>query len=254
MATETATRTTATPSLVALLGESRAAIVDALRREPGQSVSELAAHLGISQVATRRHLALLEDEGLIEAETVRQGRGRPAARYRLADAAGQLLPHRYDRFASEVLEFLSDRDGREGLRAFLRWRMQREIADLGEIVTAEDLHERLTQLAEALSDAGFEASVDDDGDAFRLVQSHCVIEGVAREHPEVCAYEAASFAKVLGGDVTVSRRETLTAGSAACVCTVAPKKTFTDDPEDVPESTDATASETYDHHDAGARR
>jgi predicted ArsR family transcriptional regulator len=224
MPAETATRTTASPSLVALLGATRAAIVEALRSRPGRSATDLAAHLGITAVATRRHLALLEEEGLVEAHTVRQGRGRPAARYHLTDTAGRLLPHRYDQLASEVLEFLSDRDGREGLRAFLRWRMQREIADLGALVTAEDLHERLSQLAQALSDAGFDASVDGDGARFRLIQGHCTIEGVAKEHPEVCAYEAASFAKVLGTDVTVSRRETLATGSQACVCTVSSKR------------------------------
>lgn len=254
MITETATREAVAPSLVALLGEARATIVETLRRDPGRSVNELAGHLGISQVATRRHLVLLEEDGLIEAETVRQGRGRPAARYRLARAAGHLLPHRYDRFASEALEFLSNRDGQEGLRSFLRWRMQREVAGLGEVVTAEDLHERLAQLAGALSDAGFEASVDGHGDEFRLVQSHCAIEDVAREHPEVCAYEAASFAKVLGRDVTVSRRETLTAGSSACVCTIAPKTANDHRPNDVSGSADARASATNDHHDAGAQR
>jgi predicted ArsR family transcriptional regulator len=73
-----------------------------------------------------------------------------------------------------------------------------------------------------LSEAGFEASVTPDGDGFTLVQDHCAIYDVAREHPEVCAYEAATFSQVLGGDVRLSRRETLAGGSPACVCCVSP--------------------------------
>jgi len=264
MPTETTSRPAASTSLVALLGEARAAIVDVLRHNPGRSAPELADHLGISAVAIRRHLALLEDEDLVDAVTVRQGRGRPAARYHLTAAAERLLPHRYDRLASEVLEFVSDRDGREGLREFFRWRMQREVAGLGEAVTAEGLHERLSQLADALSLAGFDASVDDDGAEFRLVQSHCTIERVAREHPELCAYEAASFSKVLGSDVTVSRRETMAAGSTACVCTVAPKMGLapdnvagsqqpTSESNDVPNVVDASAS-AIDSTDLGVPR
>lgn len=210
----------ATPSLVALLGQARASIVEQLRRAPDRSVTELADHLGISAVATRRHLAVLEEDGLIQAHTVRQGRGRPASRYRLTPAARRLLPHRYDLLAAEVLEFLTERHGRETLREFLRWRMRREVRGLATAVTAEDLHERLAQLAGVLSRAGFDASVDGDGTTFRLVQSNCAIEGVAREHPELCAYEAASFAQVLGDEVTVSRRATLAGGAPACVCTV----------------------------------
>jgi predicted ArsR family transcriptional regulator len=58
--------------------------------------------------------------------------------------------------------------------------------------------------------------------ALRLVQRHCAIEDVAREHPEICAHEAAAFARVLGGDVRLSRRQTIAGGATACVCTVTP--------------------------------
>lgn len=208
-------------SLVSLLGEQRASIVERLRRDGEASVAELASHLAVSEVATRRHLAVLEDEGLVAAHTVRQGRGRPPARYALTEAAGQLFPQRYDRFAAEVLDFLSDAHGRDGVRAFLRWRLEREADGLRNAVTAEDLHDRLQQLAAALSEAGFEASVAPNGDGFALTQEHCAIYDVAKDHPEVCAYEAATFSKVLGRDVTLSRRHTLAAGSSACVCTVA---------------------------------
>ena len=209
-------------SLVRLLGEPRARIVGFLRDHDHASVAELAEVLDVSEVATRRHLAVLEDEGFVASRTVRQeGRGRPAAHYQLTQDAQALFPHRYDRLASEVLDFLSEEHGRAGLRAFLRWRLDRETADLTEAVTAEDLHGRLRQLAEALSDAGFAATVEPDEEGFRLVQNHCTIADVAKEHPEVCAYEAAAFSKALGRDVTLSRRDTLATGAPACVCTVA---------------------------------
>jgi predicted ArsR family transcriptional regulator len=225
MSTEPDTATTTRPgrSLVSLLGETRAAIVEDLRRHDDRSVAELATELGISEVATRRHLGVLEDEGLVRAHTVRQGRGRPAARYQLTEDARRLFPQAHDRLAAEMLDFLAAEHGRDGLRAFLRWRMQRQVDGLRDAVTAEDLHARLEQLAGALSAAGYAASVSPDGEGFTLRQHHCAIEDVAREHPELCAYEAASFSKVLGRDVTVSRRQTLAEGSSACVCCVQPR-------------------------------
>ena len=216
----TTTAPVAGRSLVSLLGETRATIVEDLRRVEDRSVAELADLLGISEVATRRHLTVLEEEGLVAARTVNQGRGRPAARYHLPEDARRLFPQGHDRLAAEVLDFLADQHGRDGLRSFLRWRMERQIEGLRDAVTAEDLHERLQQLAGARSEAGYEASVTADGASFTLRQHHCAIEDVAREHPELCAYEAASFSKVLGRDVSVSRRETLAEGSRACVCCV----------------------------------
>ncbi len=214
----------ASDSLVRLLGDSRARIVTWLREEP-RTVAQLAGLLGVSEVATRRHLAVLEEEGFVTSTSPAPpsnapGRGRPAAWYQLTADAEALFPHRYDRLASEVLDFLTEQHGRAGLRAFLRWRLERETAELREAVTAEDLHERLGQLAHKLSDAGFAAEVQPTDDGFRLVQNHCTIAEVAKEHPEVCAYEAAAFSQVLGRDVSLSRRDTLATGAAACVCSV----------------------------------
>src|SRR6056297_2883428 len=225
MQATTATTETSAPaggsrSLVSLLGEQRATIVEHLRRNGDATVAELAARLEVSEVAVRRHLAVLATEELVTSETVGGSRGRPAARYRLTPTAGRLFPHRYDRFATEVLDFLDAHHGRDGLLAFLRWRVEREVEGLRAAVTAKDLHARLEQLAAALSEAGFEASVSEDGESFTLVQDHCAIYDVAKDHPEVCSYEAATFSKVLGSDVQLSRRETLAGGASACVCTI----------------------------------
>lgn len=221
--------TAAARSLVSLLGESRAAIVEHLRRGGDASVAELACHLGISEVATRRHLGVLEEEGLVDARTVNQGRGRPAARYQLTADARRLFPAAYDQLAAEALDFLGQTQGREGIRAFLRWRLERQVGDLGDAVTADDLEDRLTQLADALSAAGFAASVDEDGRSFTLTQQHCAIETVARDHPEICAFEAATFAQVLGTDVQLRRRATVARGADACVCCVTPRTSGDED-------------------------
>lgn len=210
-------------SLVSLLGVQRASIVERLRRGGEASVADLANHLEVSEVATRRHLAVLEAESLVAARTVPQGRGRPPARYALTDTANRLFPQGYDRLAADMMDFLADEYGPGGLRSFLRWRLDREVGHLRDAVTAEQLHDRLEQLAGALSDAGFAASVTPGEEGFTLTQDHCAIYDVAKEHPEICAYEAATFSKVLGRDVTLSRRETLAGGSPACVCSVAPR-------------------------------
>jgi predicted ArsR family transcriptional regulator len=226
--TETTTRDaapSAARSLVSLLGASRAAIVEHLRGVHDASVAQLAALLGISEVATRRHLGVLEDEALVVAHTVNQGRGRPAARYELTDDARRLFPSAHDQLAADALDFLGQQDGGAALRAFLRWRLERQVAGLGETVTADDLEQRLAQLADALSEAGFSASVAADGQGFTLTQQHCAIEDLARDHPELCAYEAATFSEVLGSDVRLRRRETVTRGSAACVCCITARDT-----------------------------
>lgn len=216
-------------SVVALLGDARAAVLERIRREGERTAPELATDLGCSDVAVRRHLAALEEDGFLAARTVKQGRGRPAAHYRLTDRGRNLFPQRYAGLASELIDFITDEHGRQGLRRYLRWRLERQTDDLAEQVTGDSLDDRLEQLASALSDAGYDATVSDDGDGFRLTQHHCAIYSVAKHHPEMCAYEAATFRRLLGKEVTLSRRETLAAGSNACVCSVTTSDRTTDD-------------------------
>lgn len=213
----------ATPNeraFVDLLGETRATILRLLKRDGEMSAPELAETIGISDVAVRRHIGVLSDEGLIADRTVNQGRGRPVAVYRLSDRGEQLFPHRYDDVAGELLEFLRDREGRAGVRAFLRWRQDREAAAYSAAVDASDLGGRLEQLAEALCCAGYEAEVSRTDDGYELRQTHCAVYEIARDNPEMCAHEAAAFRAVLGDEVKVTRRRTLAKGDGACVCTV----------------------------------
>lgn len=210
------TRVDARAALVGLLGEPRATIVRILKQEGERSAPELAEQLGITDVAVRRHLALLSDEGLLTERTVKQERGRPVTRFGLSDRARELFPHRYVEMLGELLEYVRDNDG---LGGFLRWRQEREAEQYAEVVDGDDVEERLEQLVAALNDAGYEADLTEQQDGFRLTQSHCAVFDAAKDHPQICAHEAAMFRRVLG-DVQVSRRETLAKGDAACVCTV----------------------------------
>jgi predicted ArsR family transcriptional regulator len=184
-------------------------------------------------VATRRHLGVLEEDGLVASHRVNQGRGRPVARYWLTEDAQRLFPQRYDALAGEMLEFLADTQGREGLRAYLRWRLEREVEGLRESVTADDLEGRLEQLADALSAAGYEASVEADGEGFTLTQHNCAIYDIAKDHPEMCAYEAATFSKVLGRDVSC-RADRRSPVGAPPACAASPPRATTTKPEQHP--------------------
>lgn len=210
-----------TPPRVALLGATRAAIIEHIQQHGPTTAQQLATTLSITRVAVGRHLDVLRQDGLIEPRrSAADGRGRPATQFSLTEEAAALFPQRYDAFAGDVLNYLAERGGSDSVREFLSWRRERDIATLREAVTAEALHARLDQLAQALTDAGFSASVLVQNGGYALVQNHCAIADIARDHPEVCSYEASAFAEVLGEDVELSRSSTLAHGATQCVCSV----------------------------------
>lgn len=246
-----------------LLGDSRAALVRRCKDVGEATVSDLAEHLGISTAATRKHVDRLAADGLLDSRTVNQGRGRPVAMWSLTDAAIDLFPRRTDELAGQLLDFLADR-GRAELGAFLRWRQQQQVADYEQLVDADEIGQRVHQLAEALSDDGYRAEATPEGDGFVLRQTHCAIQDVARDQPLLCAHEAAAFGRILGDEVRVTRRETLAQGDTACVCHVrvhepvtnalpvlpisSPVTSCCDEPAT---STDQTTSQAH-HHDEDA--
>jgi predicted ArsR family transcriptional regulator len=212
-------------TLLDLLGDTRAQVVELLRGSPA-TVAEVSEQLGLSTVAVRRHLQVLERDGLVDAQTVRRdGPGRPSARYALTARARQLFPDRSAELANELFDYLEEAHGRTALTGFLRWRQARHGARYAaHLASADAPEERAQVLARLLSEDGFAAEVTpieapDGATVLELRQQHCAIAEIAAEHPEVCAYEAALFKQVLGAGV--SRKSTIAGGANACVCHIA---------------------------------
>lgn len=213
------TRESAT--LVDLLGDTRAVIVERLRRG-SRSVAQLAESLDLSEVAIRRHLQVLERDGLVDAQTVRRdGPGRPSAAYTLTDRAQRLFPDNSAQLANELLAYLEEEHGREALLGFIRWRAARQGGRYAEVAELSDPEGQVGRLADLLSKDGYLAEAEEvesaDGrTVLELTQGHCAIKGIAEAHPEICAYETELFSQLLGADV--SRQQTIADGAPACVC------------------------------------
>ena len=211
---------------MALLGDNRARLVQLLHRE-ALSVAALADVLELSEVAIRHHLQVLQGDGLVTAETVRRkGRGRPSSRYTLTDKARRLFPDNSSELANELLDYLGDKHGRSELARFLRWRAERHSDRYAAALEgAHTLNERVERLATVLSEDGFASSAEavvtpEGATVLQLRQDHCAIQDVAKEHPELCAYEASTFKKLLGAKL--SRRQTIAGGATACICHITP--------------------------------
>ncbi len=189
--------------------------------DDARTVAELSDQLGISQVAVRRHLARLLEEGWVAGRTADpDGPGRPVTRYHLTTDGHQLLPQGYAVLATELLAFIDDTTGTDGLQAYLAWRSRRRVQRLADTIDADDLDGRLAQLAHALTEAGSAASVEVSDDGLVLRQHHCTVLDAAREHPELCHAEAAEFSRVLGEDVHIERGASRASGDHTCECAV----------------------------------
>jgi len=201
---------------------TRERILVLLRRHGRLTAPQLADLLALTSVGVRRHLGLLERDGLVTAESSKPKRGRPAAVYRLTDAGLETFPRHYDEVAREALAFLKRQDAAV-LSQFLAWRNERLAASYARRVDGATLAERTEALAEVLSEQGFMAEVEPapDGEGLRLCQHNCTVEHLATELPDLCASEAKLFERLLGSPV--QREATIVDGAVRCVTRVHPE-------------------------------
>ncbi|MGX7679792.1 helix-turn-helix transcriptional regulator [Jatrophihabitans sp. DSM 45814] len=208
------------------------------------TAAALADRLNLSPAGIRRHLdALVCDGVLLEVEprtSMRpRGRGRPARAYALTDAGRARFTHAYDDLASTALRYLRDTGGEAAVRAFAdhratnlaeRLELKIEAAHLidesdatgaaGAIPDAaagtvpSGITDKVSLIAEALTDEGYAANFEPAGQGLQICQHHCPVAHVAAEFPELCEAETRALAGVLG--TYVQRLATIARGDGVC--------------------------------------
>lgn len=205
-----------------LLKESRSAIVDLLKIKGAMSVEQLARELEVSKVCVRRHLSLLESDGIVSFEQEKHERGRPRFIYRLTEKARCLFPHIYDEFAKEVLVQVQRQFGDEALLKVLSARADELIAQLKAQFADLNFDEQVKTLAKVVNAKGYlaEARRMKDG-TYRLRQRNCPTESVAIAYPHVCEEEMRVYREALNCEVTRECR--IADGSQQCEYRIAPR-------------------------------
>ena len=199
------------------------------------TAADLAAALGLTPPAVRRHLDVLVEQGLVTTREPRtdgrRGRGRPARLFVLTDAGHAAMSTGYDDLAAQALRYLADVAGPDAVRRFAAERLADIEARYRPVVEAAgpDPSRRAAALAAALSDDGFAASTRTLGDAAegagagtQLCQGHCPVQHVARQFPQLCEAELDTFSRLLG--VHVQRLATLAHGEHVCTTHVPPAR------------------------------
>lgn len=206
-----------------ILKQSRSAIIDLLKVNGAMSVEQLAGDLKVSKVCVRRHLSLLESDGLVAFEEERHERGRPRFIYRLTEKARCLFPQIYDEFAKEVLTQLQRNFGDETLQRVLKARADELIEKFKEKLSGQNFDERVKSLVKVINAKGYLADARrlKDG-SYRLRQRNCPTESVAVVYSQVCEEELRVYREALGCEIVRECR--IADGERKCEFRIAPPK------------------------------
>jgi DeoR family transcriptional regulator, suf operon transcriptional repressor len=151
-----------------------------LLREGPRQAQDLAAALGIDASAARRHLEDLRAAGLVDAEDVVAGPGRPKKMYRLTAQGQEAFPRDYALLLGLLVAKVREARGEKDLRDL----MARIAKDLAAPLAAKASgKERLAALLALYNELGFEASLDRAPGGHVLTQRNCIVLRTARDDP-----------------------------------------------------------------------
>ena len=168
------------------------------------SATTISEAFGLSAAGVRRHLDNIVADGLAEAvDAPRSGqRGRPAKLFRLTDAGRAQFGHDYDTLALLALRALKNSGGEEAVEDFAAQRINDLLGDIpeldGDYADDRDVKAQAKNIAEALTNRGYAATVSHAAGGVQICRHHCPIQDVAEEFPELCAAEHWVVAELLG--------------------------------------------------------
>ena len=220
---ESSAAQSARPSATPDDGRTRDRVASLLLEHGAQTASELAARLGVSPAAVRRHLDALVAVGAVAERALPgsvRGRGRPARHFMLTDTGRSTFPHAYDDLALTALRHIAAHGGPDAVRdvveqqlAGLEQRCSTAVEHaVGEAGTAPV--DRAQVLAEALTAEGYAASASAISGGGQLCQHHCPVAHVAAEFPQLCEAETAVIGRLVG--THVQRLATIAHGDGVC--------------------------------------
>src|SRR5881396_2225026 len=194
---------------------SKKQILLTLKRQGSVSLTDLAAVLKISKMATLKHLTVLEGKGLVERSFRAGGRGRPRAFFALSERSSSLFPEAYTHMTLCALHFIEEKIGRDAIVRLLHQRAQEVLDANRNRVPDGSLKEKVAELVKIRDEGGYMAEVGHAGrNVVEMFEHNCPIMAVAETYPEACRVEREMFQNLLGADVETSHR--VVAGDPVC--------------------------------------
>jgi predicted ArsR family transcriptional regulator len=190
---------------------TRERILDFVIHHREARVEDLAAELGITTAAVRRHLDNLRADGLVDVRAVKQRTGRPYHAYHATEAAAPIPPHYADLLA-RMLHGLGERDD---VIASVMASVAESLASRhrGEVAAHTD-EELVAQVTESLREEGILESWRSEADGFHLVNGACPYHQAASISKLPCESDRKAIELLLGLDVEQLNR--IVDGSPVC--------------------------------------
>ena len=204
---------------------TRLRILQILQRNSTETVDGLTSVTGLASATIRRHLGILQRDGLVSFSEVRKKTGRPQHSFHLTDQGQEALPKGYDRMLGLIIGQLAlltseDTKSENGeqilLMAFQQLSEQVSREHAAE-VDGKDLEHRLHALMRLLQQEKFSPEAEIIDGMLRIRLLNCPYRFAALQNKAICAFDSNLISALLNVDPT--QEKCIQDGHSCCMYT-----------------------------------
>lgn len=188
-----------------------------LKMRGPQPASLFAKEFGMTGEGARLHLVKLMEAGLVKAESVSKGVGRPSINYSLTDTGFAQFPDTHAELTVQLLETVRLTLGDAALDTLIASReTATDMRYSKEMKGLETIEDKLNTLARLRSAEGYMAEWKKESDGYLFIENHCPICAAAVQCQSFCEAELNNLRKIFGTNTVIERTDHIVAGARRC--------------------------------------
>ncbi|SHM63859.1 Predicted transcriptional regulator, ArsR family [Chitinophaga jiangningensis] len=198
-------------------------ILTLLKTKGPLPASKLADELGITSEGARLHLVKLQEEGLVQPESISRGVGRPIQIWSLTAVGNARFPDSHTELTLQLIQTIKNVLGKDALESVVSAREKNQQEKYHAALDGvAGLENRLDAFAAIRSKEGYLAEWKKEDGTYYFIENHCPICCAAQECDNICTSEMNTFVSIVGNEVDVSRQEHIINGARRCVYKITP--------------------------------
>lgn len=202
---------------------TRQQLLDILKRSRKRTIGEIMEYMTISEIAVRKQLHELEQQGLVQTASNRQAIGRPYLTYELTSKGHATYPNLYHELPAEILKDVEAMHGEDTVSELLRKRSDRETSVLKEAIPPGSMEEKVHKLVELQNEKGYMIDLESEGDIFTIFNYNCPVSNIASCYHQVCDNEKSMYEGIFPS-AEVKAHSFIAEGNHVCKWTISQKK------------------------------
>lgn len=191
-------------------------ILNLIKVNKQMTVIEISEQINITEMAVRRHIEMLENDGFVTIVMRKNQKGRPSKAFELTEEGENCFPKQYKQIGMDLLQEINRIDSSIVDQAILV-RHSRLVDRFRNRVEGKSFEGQINELVKIQSELGFMAEVTEmTGDKIaKIKQQNCPYIDIAKDFPEICRLEKKFFEELIDTD-NVDKISSMSNGDNCC--------------------------------------